>query len=574
MNNLEALPLAISGILVLWVSVLTFFYLKAVRHYQKLTAGITKENLMEVLGEHFTRVEGLEQAANRLKRDIEGIKKEDLTHVQRVGLIRFNPFDDTGGNQSFALALLNDHGDGVVISSLHSRETTRIYGKPVKGFSESGFEFSSEEKQAIEGGSKMRFVDNLPPALQNPPVESVVEKKEEVEKKPRFKLPKFEFFRKLKARFDSLPKNKKVAVAAGGILILLVLLSVVGYATYSYIKWNRDSGRNRYRSTKDIKVDVGEPKDFESPINGIFYTRSQGNIFDKRRPMAIMVNNHVDARPIQSGLPEADIIFEAVAEGGITRFLAIYHANDADKVGPVRSARVYYLDWSLEFHAWYAHWGGASTEGSPANAYDYMRENGIASLDAFWIGECETCAYWRDLDSGVSMEHTGFTATQRLYKESAERWPEWAEKVPFDRWLFKEDAKEEDKPSAGSFTFNFWNLADYEVTWEYDPAENVYLRSQGGQPHQDAATGEQLAAKNIIIQFTKQDFLGDEEGHLLYQTVGSGKARVFLDGKMIDATWEKTDREMRTRYYDEQGFEIKFNRGQIWVEIVPGEVVL
>ena len=154
MNNLEISSFAISGILAVWVGILTFLYLKAVRHYQKLTAGVTKENLMKVLEEHFMRIEGLETAADMIKKDIEGIKREDLTHLQRVGLLRFNPFDETGGNQSFALALLNDHGDGFVISSLHSRETTRIYGKPVKNFSEAGFEFSAEEKQAIEEAQK------------------------------------------------------------------------------------------------------------------------------------------------------------------------------------------------------------------------------------------------------------------------------------------------------------------------------------------------------------------------------------------------------------------------------------
>ena len=154
MNNLEVLPYIISGALALWVSILTFLYLKAVRHYQKLTAGVTKENLMRVLQEHFSRIENLEESEKTVKKEIEGIKHEDLTHTQRVGLIRFNPFDEVGGNQSFALALLDDHGDGIVISSLHSRETTRIYGKPVKNFSESGFEFSAEEKQAIEGAKK------------------------------------------------------------------------------------------------------------------------------------------------------------------------------------------------------------------------------------------------------------------------------------------------------------------------------------------------------------------------------------------------------------------------------------
>ena len=154
MNNLEVIPLVLSGILLIWVSVLTFLYIKAVRHYKKLTAGVTKEDLMKVLEEHFSRVEDLEQLATIIQQDIEGIKSEGLTHIQRVGLLRFNPFDETGGNQSFALALLNDSGDGVVLSSLHSREATRIYGKPVQGFLEGGFEFSVEEKQAVAAAKK------------------------------------------------------------------------------------------------------------------------------------------------------------------------------------------------------------------------------------------------------------------------------------------------------------------------------------------------------------------------------------------------------------------------------------
>jgi hypothetical protein len=409
----------------------------------------------------------------------------------------------------------------------------------------------------------MRFVDNIPSVPKKevpaPPAPSIEKK------------TKFVFFKNLRGRFNSLPRNKKITVAAGGGLLLLLLLTTLGYAIYSYLKWNRDAGfSNSYRSTRDIAVAVGEPRDFESPINGILYTRTQGEIFDQRRPLAIMINNHVDARPVQTGLPEADIVYEAVAEGGITRFLAVYQANDVEKLGPVRSVRVYYLDWASEFHAWVAHWGGACTPGSPANAYDYMAQNGIANLDAMWLGECATCAYWRETNLPVAWEHNGFTATQKLYQESAEKWPEWAKKVPFDRWLFKEDVKEADRPTMGSFTFNFWQLPEYEVTWTYEPTENVYLRSQGGQPHKDAVTGQQLAAKNVIVQFTDERSANDGTVHLLYQTVGGGSAKIFLDGKVIDATWKKTDRELRTRYYDAtSGEEIKFNRGQIWVEIVP-----
>jgi len=438
----------------------------------------------------------------------------------------------------------------------------------------------------------MRFVDNIPsapkkkvPPPQTPPLGSGdgVEEKREPEKKERFK-----FFRNLKERFNSLPKTKKIAVVAGGGFVLLLLLTIIGYATYSYIKWNSGSGSSKYyRSTKDIEVSVGEPRDVESPINGVLYTKSQAEIFMARRPLAIMINNHTDARP-QFGLSEADLIYEAVAEGGITRFLALYHSRDSDKVGPVRSARIYYEDWAAEFNAWYAHWGGSyMDDGDKANQDDpnydftchpdadaYVKINriGLPSLDQMWLGNA---AYWRENDRGVATEHTGFTSTQKLLNDAPNRFPEegWQNFEPFQTWLFKNDLPEADREptSASSFGFSFWEgYTDYDVRWEYDSATNEYVRYQGGQKQIDAANNQELRAKNVVVQFTDQSFFGDKKGHLKYETVGTGKAKIFLDGKVIDADWNKPAIRERTRYFDAAtGGEIKFNRGQIWIEIVP-----
>lgn len=150
MDNLTVIYLVASALLLVWVIILTFLYVRAVRHYQKLTAGVGGGSLQQILEKHFSHIDELEKTAGIIRKDVEGIKEADLKHLQRVGLVRFNPFGETGGNQSFALALLDDQGNGVVISSLHSRESTRIYGKPVENFSEGGFEFSTEEKRAIE----------------------------------------------------------------------------------------------------------------------------------------------------------------------------------------------------------------------------------------------------------------------------------------------------------------------------------------------------------------------------------------------------------------------------------------
>ena len=412
----------------------------------------------------------------------------------------------------------------------------------------------------------MKFVDNLPPVP--------------IEKKVRF-----QFLKNLKTRFNSLPKKKKIAVAAGGGLAFLVVVGIIAYATISYLRWNHDPG-GRYRSTKEVAVEVGEPRDFESLINGVLYTQSQADIFMERRPLAIMVNNHVQARP-QFGLSEADLIYEAVAEGGITRFLAFYHAQDSDKVGPVRSARIYYLDWAAEFNAWYAHWGGAYMDDDDklhqddlsyqftchpdADSYAKINRIGLPSLDQMWLGNT---AYWRDNARGVASEHTGFTSTQKLLNEAPNRFPEeqWQDFEAFETWLFKDPpSREATEGTLGSFEFKFWEgYTDYDVRWEYDPATNEYVRYQGGEKQLDAADDRELRAKNVIVQFTDQSFFGDKKGHLKYETVGVGKARVFLDGKIIDAEWNKPAIRGRTRYFEaETGEEIKFNRGQIWIEIVP-----
>ncbi len=419
----------------------------------------------------------------------------------------------------------------------------------------------------------MRFVDNLPSAPQT------------VEDVPK-ENGRFKFFKNLTELFNSLSKRKKITVVAGGVLVLLIVLTTIGYATYSYLKWNSSSGAPKsYRSTKDVTVEVGEPKDVESPINGILYTKSQAEIFMNRRPLAIMINNHTDARP-QFGLTEADLIYEAVAEGGITRFLALFHAHDSDKVGPVRSARIYYEDWAAEFNAWFAHWGGAYMDDNDlarqddptfqftcnpdADAYAKINRIGLPSLDQMWLG---SSAYWRDESSGKALEHTGFTSTQKLLNEAPNRYPEtgWQNFEPFQTWLFKDDLKEADRPGAGAFEIYFWeDYPDYDVRWEYDPATNEYVRYQGGEKQIDAANNQEIRAKNVIVQFTDQGFFGDKKGHLKYETIGVGQAKVFLDGKVIDAKWQKPTIRARTRYFDAAtGEEIKFNRGQIWIEIVP-----
>ena len=320
-------------------------------------------------------------------------------------------------------------------------------------------------------------------------------------------------------------------------------------------------------------------KEFPSPINGVLYTKEEYEKFKDRRPLAVMVNNHVQARP-QFGLSKADIVYEAVAEGGITRLMPIFHSQDAEKVGSVRSARVHFIDIAAEYYAWYAHWGGAyaptlpdgtkdySVTNPKADSYQHINDVGIASLDQNWLG---SSAYYRDNSRGVALEHTGYTSTVALWREGPKRYPEegWTKFYKFDTWKFKDDAIPTERGSVKEFTFNFWDNPDFEVTWRYDREKNSYVRYQGGNKQIDALTNEELRAKNVIVQFVKETPANDKKNHLLYDIVGSGVAKVFRDGKVINATWKKPSIRGRTKYFDELGSEVVFNRGQIWVEIVP-----
>lgn len=323
-----------------------------------------------------------------------------------------------------------------------------------------------------------------------------------------------------------------------------------------------------------VEEDPNEPKTEECPLNGQMRTKKAKESWEKRRPLAVMIENHTEARP-QSGLFSADVIYEAVAEGGITRFAAVFYCNLSEiQVGPVRSARTYFLDWVSEYDPLYAHVGGANTPG-PADALSQIIKYRIKSLNQFGIG---FPTYWRDyqrLGHPVATEHTMYSTTQKLWEIGAKRgWTNVDEDgVSWDKnfvlWKFKEDGS---SGSAIDITVNFWaSQGSYTVNWTYDQACHCYKRKNGAE-HTDLNTKKQLAARNIVVQFEKESNANDgyeNNVHLLYGTTGSGKALILQDGQVIDGKWIKQSRLARTKFVDSLGKEISFNRGQIWIQTVP-----
>lgn len=328
------------------------------------------------------------------------------------------------------------------------------------------------------------------------------------------------------------------------------------------------------------KIDPNAPKTESCPLNGKKFSRAEREIWEKRRPLTVMVENHEESRP-QSGLSYADIIYEVVAEGGITRFLAVFYCGASAQevtIGPVRSARTYYVDWASEYgdKPLYAHVGGANRPG-PADVLGQIAKYG-------WIGDGNDLnqfaigfpTFWRDYERighPVATEHTMYSTTDKLWEvanerklqaqdESGKKWDS-----NFTPWKFKEAGG---RGQVSSISFSFWSSdGAYTVRWTFDSAGGVWKRENGGKTHTDLDNDKQLEAANVIIQFVSERSLGDLEKHILYGTTGKGQAIIFTQGNVTRGTWQKKDRTSRTQFFDSSGTEISFVPGQIWLEALP-----
>jgi hypothetical protein len=323
-------------------------------------------------------------------------------------------------------------------------------------------------------------------------------------------------------------------------------------------------------------------------MNGAKYSKQQKSWWEKHRPLGVMIENHENARP-QSGINSADVTYEAVAEGGITRTLNIFYCNAPVQVGPVRSARTYFLDWISEYgdSPLYAHVGGANTPG-PADALSQINDygwGGYNDLNQFSIG---FPTFWRDynrLGHATATEHTMYSTTSKLWdfaQKERELGVKGKDGTPWDEgfvpYTFQDEAPSGERGSTKSIHIEHWDSdGDYFIDWAYDKASNEYKRSNGGAPHLDKNTGKQLTAKNIVVMYQIENSANDgyeNNAHLLYKTKGSGDAVIFMNGEKIEGKWSKKTRTDRTIITDESGKEIEFTRGKIWFHIIPPEGVL
>lgn len=340
--------------------------------------------------------------------------------------------------------------------------------------------------------------------------------------------------------------------------------------------------------TKLLEIDPNAAKDQVCPLNGAYYTKAERDAWEKRRPLAVMIENAPDARP-QSGLSAADVVFEAVAEGGVTRFMGIYYCAAQHyeiEVAPVRSARTYFIDWASGFNEpLYAHVGGANLPG-PADALGQLSDYGWVGendLNQFSIGYPTFVRDYNRLGGKeIATEHTMVSSTELLWAVGEER--EWTNTSPVRKWgrttIGGDDWQDDFTPwefedgtsadgSVGEISYDFWTGYDqYAVRWVYNPEANTYARFMAGDEHIDLNTEKQIHAANVIVLLTTEKGPIDEVKHMLYGTTGTGDALIFKNGEAIEATWSKRSRTDELSFVDSSGDDIPLARGLTWISVV------
>lgn len=339
------------------------------------------------------------------------------------------------------------------------------------------------------------------------------------------------------------------------LFFILVLAFFCGlYYGYSrfFQKQNGKTPSRRFFSGSGSPPEISGREIYFCPFCGLPSTKDRCG----RRPVSVMVENHRRSRP-QSGLSRACMVYEAPAEGGITRFMAVFAHQDAETIGPVRSARAYFIDWSLELNSVYVHCGQSW------DAFEMINSLNFPTINEMWRPE----AFWRSRNRFAP--HNLYTSSANLRKVIHEKM--W-QKPPFGmRFDFSElqDGKFQEGKPASRIAVKYLPH-DYKLVYAYDKTMKAYARAMDGVKHGDALTGKPLLVKNIVFQYV-QTMVMDEEGRLNVQDIGDGVARLVKGGKMFEGSWRKNGMHEPTQYTDLYGKSFVFLPGQTFIQIVPLE---
>ena len=354
---------------------------------------------------------------------------------------------------------------------------------------------------------------------------------------------------KLKFNFD---ETKYIYILAGIIFLTgLLLLAWFGYQTLSG-KSSKSAKNNFMEDIEKLKKPEEDCK-YKRKLDGVC-VELEKDIDPKI--IAVMVENNLEAWPL-SGIAEANVIYEAPVEGNIPRFMAIYILDsDVEKVGPVRSARPYYLNWASEYgNPMYLYVGG-----SP-DALDLIESYGLFGMNEFSRG----WYFWRSEDRAAP--HNVYISS-KLWNKASEKYSEYYNQEDYDGWVFEKINNCADNCVSKIEVPISSNLA-YKAVWQFNTTTQKYARFQNTKQDFDM-NGDEVSADTIIVQKVKTKVL-DDIGRKEIATLGSGEVFIFRNGKVFTGEWFKESRKDRTKFYDETGEIIPLQAGKIWVEILSEE---
>lgn len=300
---------------------------------------------------------------------------------------------------------------------------------------------------------------------------------------------------------------------------------------------------------------IPDPVEVSGPVESVnddFYLPKTGI-----RPFAVMIDNEGTRVLPQGGLNMAQIVYEVIVEGGLTRLMPIFWGTEPEMIGPVRSARDYFLDYSMEYDAIYVHYGGSPQAGRDIPKFKINEIDGLyLGPDVFW-DLTKDRGNWQD--SYTSMEKLKAHALKKKFSETAS--------VEFPFIYNLTEATPGTDNIATVITLKYPSMTS---KYEYDSNTGLYKRFRYGKEHMERVSEKQFEAKNIIVQFVPNyDIKGDKAGRQEMNTIGSGKGYFITNGRVIDLKWSKESRRAQTKYSDKAGNPILLNRGQTWIQIMP-----
>ena len=290
-----------------------------------------------------------------------------------------------------------------------------------------------------------------------------------------------------------------------------------------------------------------EPPKYYSPLTGALVADEAAT---KQAVTGILIENSPDARP-QSGLKDSGVVFEAIAEGGITRFLVLYQEQKPQLIGPVRSVRMYYVDWVAAFNASVAHIGGS------AAALAEVRNGNYRDIDQFF----NASTYWRATDRYAP--HNVYTSFERIDALNAKKGYTTSSFTGFTR----KDSEASATPTATAANVTISSPL-FNSAYTYNATSNTYDRSQAGAPHTDREQG-QISPRVVIVMKVNQQRVFEDGWREQINAIGNGTAYIFQDGTVQEVTWSKLSKTEQITFTDAAGKDVPLARGQTWITAVP-----